>query len=410
MKILIVDDNLEKAKAASQVLVDAGVPDLENITHVTNAYDAAKELRASQFDLLILDLMIPRNRLADAELEGGQTLLRDIMSKDTFKRPTHIVGLTSFDEAVEVSRADFNSGLWSILKFDHSSSEWIEQLAAKVRYIVSASQAANDGQTYDYDVAFVCALPKPELSALLALDNNWAPLHGTSDPTQYWTGSIQIDGRSLRAVACHAAQMGMVATAAAVAKVSLAFRPRLVVMTGICAGRENDVQLGDVIVANPTWDYGSGKFQKNEEGVRFAPDPVQVPLDPMLRKHAEALIGKHEFLDGVRRQYTPSKINSVLNVSVGPMATGAAVRSDDGFFEELAEAKRKVIAVDMEAYAVFAAAAEMPAPRPLALVVKSVCDYANSKKDDRYQDYAAHTSAICAVEIVKAYFTHNPNA
>lgn len=123
MKILIVDDSLEKARVASQVLLDTSVPSLEDITHVTNAFDAAKELRSSQFDLLILDLMIPKNRLADAEIEGGQTLLRDIMSKDTFIRPTHIVRLTSFDEAVNVSRADFNSGLWSIVKFDHSSSE-----------------------------------------------------------------------------------------------------------------------------------------------------------------------------------------------------------------------------------------------------------------------------------------------
>ncbi|NTJ45014.1 hypothetical protein G6L28_20725 [Agrobacterium larrymoorei] len=405
MKVLIVDDDTAKAAAISRVLIEAGVPSTDDIAHVTNAYDASAEMRRTQFDLLILDLMIPKARLAEPEIDGGQTLLRDIMARTTYLRPRYIVGLTSYDDARDQSEADFNNGLWSILKFDTKSADWIDQLTTKVRYIQSSAEAANLGQEYDYDVAFVCALAKPELEAVLALDCDWRELQRPTDPTRYWVGTFKVDGKTLRCVACHAAQMGMVATAAAVSKVSTAFRPRLVVMTGICAGREGDIQLGDVVVVNISWDYGSGKFHKKEgEAMRFAPDPVQIALDPMLRKHAEALKANEGKLDEIRRSYTKQKINSVLNVEIGAMASGAAVRADDGFFEELATAKRKVVAVEMEAYAVYATAEEMPAPRPLALVVKSVCDFANSEKNDTYQHYAAHTSAVCALEIVKSYF------
>ncbi len=405
MKVLVVDDDTAKAAAISRVLIEAGVPSTDDITHVTNAYDASAEMRRTQFDLLILDLMIPKARLAEPEIDGGQTLLRDIMARTTYLRPRYIVGLTSYDDARDQSEADFNNGLWSILKFDTKSADWIDQLTTKVRYIQSSAEAVNLGQEYDYDVAFVCALAKPELEAVLALDCDWRELQRPTDPTRYWVGTFKADGKTLRCVACHAAQMGMVATAAAVSKVSTAFRPRLVVMTGICAGREGDIQLGDVVVVNISWDYGSGKFHRKEgEAMRFAPDPVQIALDPMLRKHAEALKANEGKLDEIRRGYTKQKINSVLNVEIGAMASGAAVRADDGFFEELATAKRKVVAVEMEAYAVYATAEEMPAPRPLALVVKSVCDFANSEKNDTYQDYAAHTSAVCTLEIVKSYF------
>ncbi len=404
MKILIVDDDVSKAAAISKVLIEAGVPSTNDIAHVTNAYDASAVLRKTQFDLLILDLMIPKARLAEPEIDGGQTLLRDIMARTVYLRPRYIVGLTSYDDARDQSEADFNNGLWSILKFDTKSTEWIEQLTAKIRYIKSSADAASLGEDYDYDVAFVCALAKPELEAVLGLECDWKELQRPTDPTRYWVGTFTVDGHTVKCVACHAAQMGMVATAAAVSKVSAAFRPRLVVMTGICAGREGDIQLGDVVVVNISWDYGSGKFHKKEgETLRFSPDPVQIALDPMLRKHAEALKADQIKLDQVRRDYTKQNINSVLHVEIGAMASGAAVRADDGFFEELALAKRKVVGVEMEAYAVYATAAEMPAPRPLPLVVKSVCDFANSEKNDNYQEYAAHTSAVCAFEIVKSY-------
>ncbi len=404
MKILIVDDDVAKATAITKVLLDAGVPSTDDIAHVTNSYDASAEMRRSQYDLLILDLMIPKSRLADPEIDGGQTLLRDIMARTTYLRPRYIVGLTSYDDARDQSEADFNNGLWSILKYDTKSADWIDQLTTKVRYIQSSAEATSLGEEYDYDVAFVCALAKPELDAVLALDCDWKDHPRATDPTRYWVGSFAVGGRKFRCVACHAAQMGMVATSAAVSKVSSAFRPRLVVMTGICAGREGDINLGDVVVVNISWDYGSGKFnKKGDEELRFSPDPVQIALDPMLRKHAEAIKANEALLDQIRRGYTNQKINRVLNVEIGAMASGAAVRADDGFFEELANAKRKVVAVEMEAYAVYATAAEMPAPRPLPLVVKSVCDYANSEKNDTYQEYAAHTSAVCALEIVKAY-------
>ena len=405
MNILVVDDDAGKAATVSKVLVDAGVPGLYAITHVTNAYEAAVQLRRTQFDLLILDLMIPKTRLSEPEIDGGQTLLRTIMARSEFLRPTYIVGLTSYDDARDQSEADFNNGLWSILKFDVASSDWMEQLSSKVRYIQSSAEAKATGQDYDYDVAFVCALAKPELAAVLDLDCDWKPLNRSTDPTEYWAGTIKLEGKTLRCVACHAAQMGMVATSALVSKVTMAYRPRLVVMTGICAGREGDIQLGDVVVANISWDYGSGKFQSKDGKVLFAPDPAQIALDSMLRKHAEALSNNGDRLDEIRRNYKAGKINSVLNLVVGAMASGAAVRADDGFFDELAAAKRKVVAVEMEAYAVYATAAEMPAPRPLALVVKSVCDFANSSKNDNFHSYAAYSSAVCALDVVKDFFS-----
>lgn len=46
----------------------------------------------------------------------------------------------------------------------------------------------------------------------------------------------------------------------------------------------------------------------------------------------------------------------------------------------------------MEGYGVVYAASHATEPRPLAIVAKSVCDFADNRKSDQFQDFAAYTS------------------
>ena len=47
----------------------------------------------------------------------------------------------------------------------------------------------------------------------------------------------------------------------------------------------------------------------------------------------------------------------------------------------------------MESYGIYYAAMNASEPRPKAIVVKSICDFANSEKGDKYQKFAVYTSA-----------------
>jgi nucleoside phosphorylase len=47
----------------------------------------------------------------------------------------------------------------------------------------------------------------------------------------------------------------------------------------------------------------------------------------------------------------------------------------------------------MEAYALFAATEEAGEPRPVPLVLKSVVDFADGKKNDQFQAYGSYASA-----------------
>lgn len=74
-------------------------------------------------------------------------------------------------------------------------------------------------------------------------------------------------------------------------------------------------------------------------------------------------------------------------------------------FEELLDKNRDITGLEMEAYGIHVAATGCAKPRPLPLVMKGVCDYADEDKSDDYQAFAAHVSAKCFYEAVRALYS-----
>ena len=75
------------------------------------------------------------------------------------------------------------------------------------------------------------------------------------------------------------------------------------------------------------------------------------------------------------------------------MGCGSAVLADSGVVERVEAQNRKLRAIEMESYGLLLAGSYAASPRPLCIVAKSVCDFADSRKGDDYQEYASYTSA-----------------
>jgi nucleoside phosphorylase len=82
-----------------------------------------------------------------------------------------------------------------------------------------------------------------------------------------------------------------------------------------------------------------------------------------------------------------------VQLHLGPLASGAAVLSDGLTAKRVIQQHRQLLGIEMEAYGVYAAADEAPAPRPQAFALKSVVDFADGEKDDRFQPFGAYVSA-----------------
>jgi nucleoside phosphorylase len=403
LKILIVEDDAEKLKQVAQHLIEACNVASDDIQDVRDATAAKRALKVTSFDLLILDIKIPARMDADALIETGLGLLRELVSRDVYKRPMHIVGLTALEDAHRLAAPEFSELSFSLVSYDRSSEGWKTNIQRVCEHISAGEFTAPTKRDYESDVCIVAALHDPELKAVLTLPWQWEADEKIDDNLVYYHGAISSGEKTLKVIAASCPRMGMPAAAIVASRMIERFRPRYIIMVGILAGVGDALNLGDVLVADPTWDYENGKREVDDGEQTFAAAPHQLALDPELRARTDQLISDQEFLDQVRRDWMGTRVNHALGARRGPVASGGAVLQDPSIVEQVKAQHRKLIGIEMESYAVMLAANEAAHPRPKAVSLKAVCDFADKDKNDDYQAYASYTSARLMAELVTKY-------
>jgi nucleoside phosphorylase/CheY-like chemotaxis protein len=408
-KILVVEDNTDKLRAVLQTLEQVIGLNEEDITTELDAHSAKRHLQHQAVDLLILDISIPPRKAAEIEPEGGLLLLEEILSRPQYHKPAHIIALTAHEELLATVRPKLAEQTLSVIHFQAGTSAWQRQLLTGVERRLAAKQSTLPTPLeYDYDVAFICAL-RSECSAVRANGWAWSSLSVPGDDSLYYQATYtKADGRLGKAVAMAAARMGMPAAAAATMKLVLRFRPRYVFMTGIMGGVEGRVNLGDLVIASPVWDWGNGKWVTIKqagatETTRFEADPFQFTLDKSLERMALLLEEDGEALYHMRHSVKATAPERDLKLRIGAVASGAAVLASQDALERVKEQHRKLLGIEMEAYGVLTALSEAPHPRPLGMCIKAVVDFSNGHKDDTYQEYGTQISAKAAQYFVEKH-------
>ncbi len=183
------------------------------------------------------------------------------------------------------------------------------------------------------------------------------------------------------------------------------YRPRMAIMTGICAGDARQVHLGDLVVAERTFTYDSGKFTKDEHGHRIHEyDTMTYQLDANILQFLGLFEDWKSPVAHLKRPSLPSERQKRGKVAchIKAMASGNAVRADHPF-QDVRVPVRETVAIDMEGAAFGLVMSRHPLIR--WLVVKGVCDYADRDKNDAWHSYAAQASALYALSFIRAYVT-----
>ena len=240
--------------------------------------------------------------------------------------------------------------------------------------------------TYKTDVALL-SVTTTEFRAVTHF-HEWKAKTFTGDDQIYDIAEFERDGKKHSIVHAKLGEMGMTAAAATSMKVIYTFRPRYLIMVGIAAGvvksELEDQRYGDVIVPDVVWNYSAGKFVSPEK--------------------AEIQYGNMGFLPRSTAEYLPEEILPYLkaaaasednpcHVYIGPMACGSTVVANRELLEkQIYTQYQHTAGLDMESYAVVYAANHANDPKPTPIIVKSVCDFADSSKSDEYQRFAAYSS------------------
>ncbi|CAN9334674.1 unnamed protein product [Alternaria alternata] len=295
----------------------------------------------------------------------------------------------------------------------------------------------------DYTVGWVCALPVELAAADKMLDEVHLNLEcdpADNDQNLYTLGSI--GGHNVAIVCLHAGQIGNNSAATVATQMRATFKNiRFGLMVGIAGGvpsAEADVRLGDVVVSQPQGEHGgvvqydSGKATLSGfKRVGSLNSPPKILLAAVARVRANELGGRGKLsehvakLEGIpkfqrsnagsdvlfeatyghktgqtcdkcnpSRQLARMMRDSGQEVAIhyGTIASGDQVIKDAAVRDKLSAKLGGVLCFEMEAAGLMNIFA--------CLVIRGICDYADSHKNKRWQAYAAGTAAAYAKEVL----------
>lgn len=402
MKILVVDDNADRVSKLREFLRSASFGEPIEISIVNNAEAARDELSEVYFDLLILDIVIPKD-CADPNPDASKSLdlLLEVVEAGNLVRPGYVLGITAFQDAQDAVSKTFSSRTWSVLPAAEASNDWLEKLRACIDYIVLV-KTQRVSPKFGLDVLILTALRAPEMDAVHRIPWEWKAERPIDDVTFVREGSFDSGGRQVSVCTAVAPRMGLVPMALTAGKLISEFRPQLVVMPGICAGVRGRVELGDVVFAELSWDYQVGKHHVNADNVStFAIEPYAIQADASVAAKMDHMSRDNALWVAIANGWVEKKRPPRLFRA--PMASGSAVLADASVTQLIVRQQRKVAAIEMEVYAMCSASELATYPRPISIGLKSVCDFADSAKSDSDQAYAAYVSAQATRRFLERY-------
>lgn len=403
--VLIIDDTDGKVKALREFFERFDFIDANDIDVAESYNSAIRFLGDKMYDLVILDLFLPLQKGDTPSAEHGMSLFKCIRNDEDIFRPLYIVGFTK-EIPTDTQRDEFKKNMWFLIESKENSNQWQEALGNLMGHMRNAKLGLQNTMCYDYDVAIITALQVPEndmLKQVITEQDKWRLLAVKHDLcTSYYSTTLQTSKHNnIKIVTCFSNQMGGEAISSLTTKVIYHFRPKYVFMTGIMAATKHEnVNLGDIIVAQEVFNGASGKIKdgakKQDAKIQLIPDFKHFNTDPSFLnivnnlKNNKSLL--HDIVDGFTSEgYKP---DTELQIHTGPVASMPAVVVSTELVNSLVGHVRKLVGIEMESYGMFYAAENSVEPRPkLVATIKSVSDFADAQKNDSCQLYASYTSA-----------------
>lgn len=398
LSVLLVEDNpakkrklFERMRATPEIFSE---PDVVGCTA-----DAIKRLQEKPYDLMVLDIFIPYRADGDPVEQNSIDLLSRIDEGiGNINRPRHVLPISAEEPSPAVSEF-FKGRPWGCIHYREDSDEALDVIEKIAQWI--HRKVSEDATISKCDIFIVTALEEPEFTAVEAAFSEIGPLEPLDATQLVRYGEIECEGNKISIALGFAQRMGPVASAVLCTKAIEILRPKLILMAGICAAVGDKANIGDLIVADASWDWQSGKYvDKGKADFELAPHQLNVPA----KVHGVLLKLKREnaFWGNFNKDVIELKTD-IPKLVRGPVATGASVIADERVIQKIREEQNKnVVGLDMETYAVYAACASAEY-NVGALSLKAVCDKADKEKDDRYQPFAAKVSAQTVKYLISKY-------
>lgn len=366
MKVLIVEDEGTKFDDISSFIKNYMETADVDIFHAETFSHATTLIYEKQFDLIVVDLLMPR-RIGDEPSDISEELL-DHLRESHLNSGATVVAISQFSDVVSVRRAGFTQLGGFVIEYNDIES-WKACLGILLQKIESEQQV---------DFVVICALDKEiEAFSEVSIESYVAP----HDPfTKIGLDCKRMAIGSLKGVCIRLPRMGLVDSSAVASRALVCFRPKLICMSGICAGFKSNVNLGQLLVTETCWDYQSGKWSGDEFRPAAYHEPVKNQTMVILRHVAAQIEADGNYLKDLR-----SIKPNAIPVIFAPSVSGSAVIASESKISQLSDQHRKIAGLDMEVYGIHRSAA-LHHKDVLVFSAKTVVDLGDENKNDGLQE------------------------
>ena len=379
MKILITEDNDRKLREIVSYLISLGVCE-ENILTASHMAEFL-----SKFDdaisICIIDLRIPAYEDAEPETNGiGVLQAVERLAGGRVK----LLAISSYPQEFGPIREKFESRGCMLVDFDQKD---VWQSVLRLMIVQSQSSAV-------MDFLIFCAL-RSERAAYTGMSELGGSPMFKDNLTRY---DITIAGRKGSVI--ELPRMGLVDAAAVAATCIERFKPRVVAMSGICAGVAGRVELGQLLISDMAYEYQSGKWTDDH----FSQEPYQVPISEDFRTTIRELIEDDKLLSRLEDGWHSHRQPTMSVPKLGAFTSGSAVIASERLMAQIISNHNRVAGLDMEVYGLHRAA-HIAQCKPDVVCAKTVVDLADAGKDDTLQAYGSYISAKFVIEAIALYFS-----
>jgi len=198
-------------------------------------------------------------------------------------------------------------------------------------------------------------------------------------------------------------RMGTVAAALNTQKCILEVSPRLVILVGITAGIQGEVNLGDLVIPDRIVEYEMTRVgvdgERNQGLIRETHGEARQKISMWGDRDVWLNSIKRDVLDSISIDFFSDGPD--IKICTGAMASGNKVVTDPRFIQKIQTLfGRKIISLEMEAIGV-AEACDTNSVRIPFIVIKSVSDFADSTKNDDWHSFCSQISAKFTTTLIE---------
>lgn len=383
MKILILEDTPEKlAEIISEV---KNFDEDAVITKSVNQVEFSTYLERDKYDLIIIDLMVPLAEYQEPT-DLTEALIYKIRDDECINVNTQVLALTKFTESAYKCIDDIGTVGLQVGTFS-DDGKWKVLLRQNLKTCKPE---------ISYDFVIICALKK-EAKAFEHILSDISPIENIKGLE---CRKIKVNEFNGLIVTCP--RMGLVVASIVTTKALEYFRPKVICMSGICAGlKANGANIYDLIISDTSYQHDAGKWTNG----KLVSEIYPVQLDADVKTFISSKIIDNEDLEdrliqGVsfeRDEYHDKHIKPKIKLEI--TSSGSTVISDSDMLKSIGMTHRKLHSFEMETFALYESARMSPL-KPKFFSCKCVVDDGSESKGDSYHKLACLFSAKCTVEII----------